>query len=267
MGAKTISCPGTQRVWLDLTLLSLTVQPISPATISLTFSLFLPATANIWEMRSLLPFSGLTRSMPSVSLPDMTLKYDTSPRCCSRAFLKMNMAVGPLGSQGTEPPSLVGSLSPAGEGATLIMNSMSFLTPMSFLAEMQNVGMMEPCRKPRLRPFSISSRESSPASKYFSIRASSLSAAISVRAESTSSAWALNCSGMSASTLVPLSSVKVYIFMVSTSMKPLNPAPTATGNCTRTTLLPKASLRESMVFSQLAFSASSWLTATTTGFL
>ena len=55
-------------------------------------------------------------------------------------------------------------------------------TPILGCAAQQQTGVMSPPRIPLFRPEIISSRESSPSSKNFSIRASSVSAAASVRA-------------------------------------------------------------------------------------
>ena len=53
---------------------SFTVQPMSPAMSSVTFTRFLPATANNCESFSLLPVRVFTSSVPSVILPRITRK-------------------------------------------------------------------------------------------------------------------------------------------------------------------------------------------------
>ena len=154
--------------------------------------------------------------------------------------LKKKSDVGPFGSQGISFPSVLFSGSWSGEGHTSMMNSISLLVPMSFLPERQNTGYISPFMNPIFSPLFTSSSERVPSAKNFSINASSFSAAISISAAFMSSAWPANSAGISFSSRVPFSSLKMYCFIFRMSMNPLKADPVAVGNCSTTGLLPNA---------------------------
>ena len=139
----------------------------------------------ICDNRSLLFVVVLVRSIPSLTVPDITLKKMTSPICCSILVLKTNRFVDPEALQGTSFPLVsLGAGKLSGELKTLVMNSIKRLTPISFLAEIQNTGNIPLVFKPAEIPERISSSVSPSFSKKSSISFSSFSAAFS-----TSSFW------------------------------------------------------------------------------
>ena len=104
--------------------------------------------------------------MPSVTFPDTTRKNVISPKCGSTALLKTNSEVGAELSAAISRPSVVlkaGAL--IGPGATLMMNSISRLAPMSRLPEAQNTGIRSRLASPSFRPERSSSCVSTPLSK------------------------------------------------------------------------------------------------------
>ncbi len=211
---------------------------MSPAMSSVTFSRFFPAATKSPDIRSLLPLLALTRSMDSVIFPDMTRKKATSPRCCSWVVLYIYREGAPLTSQGISSPETVLLPVMPGCGAMSVISSIRRLTPMSFFPETITKGMISHLRNPMTRPWMISSGVRAPFSKNFSINGSSASAARSASSACMVSALSLRSAGMSSSSRLPLSSLKRYIFIFTTSTNELKPAPASTGNCTGQTLFP-----------------------------
>lgn len=108
----------------------------------------------------------LTSSVPSVILPRMTRKYDISPICCSNWLLNTNATAGCVSSAGNSSPSVVRKLGAlSGPGATLMMNSIKRLVPMSRLPLQQKMGITSRLATPSFSPARISSCVSVPFSK------------------------------------------------------------------------------------------------------
>ena len=123
------------------------------------------------------------KSSPSRTVPETTLKYETSPICGSTVVLKKNKLVGPFASGATSSPSEVikfGILST--QGTILPKNSNVRRTHISFSAETQKTGNISLLSNPLRIPSLISSSLKKPSSKNFSIKASSFSAADSTNA-------------------------------------------------------------------------------------
>ncbi len=117
---------------------------------------------------------------------------------------------------------------------------------------------------PLRSPCSICSCVSSPASKYFSINASSASAARSINDWRILSARSLRSPGISATVTLPPS--KVNSFMLNRSTIRLKPGPGLTGKLISAGLV-KLSFKSARTSSNFTFSLSSWLTKIARGIL
>ena len=242
MKSNTFSQPFSFSVSPVLTSFILTVAPISPAFISSTAVRICPHTQKICAIRSLLPVRILVRSLPAFNVPDITLKYDTSPICGSTEVLNTNRLTGPSGSAATSSPFVLTGLGISlTNGTTLPRNSIIRRTPISFNALTQNTGRMLRSANPLRIPSRISSSVSMPWSKNFSIRFSSFSAAASTSSLLSSCAFPIWSAGISEMVGTPPSGPQLYIFISSTSIMALYPLPGLIGYCTRTILLPNTS--------------------------
>ena len=180
----------------------------------------------------------------------------------------MKMQTGPLGSQGRSSPLFVvcAGISLA-LGQTLSIKPINLPLPMFRNAERQNSGNRSWLIIAFLIPSFISSSSSSPLSKYFSMRLSSLLATASTSSLCNSSARAFSSSGMGNFSGLPPLSLNLYIVIRSTSMISWKPAPCCLGYCTTAILLPKCDFASLTVESKSAWSSSSLLTAKIIGVL
>ena len=98
-------------------------------------------TQKIWARRSFEPRLTLSRSMPALSVPDITLKYETSPMWGSTVVLNMKIETGPLLSGFTSLPAVsTGAGISSTKGTTLPRNSIMRRTPISLAALTQKTG-------------------------------------------------------------------------------------------------------------------------------
>ncbi len=146
------------------------------------------------------------------------------------------------------------------------MASASGWMPIFLSPDVQKTGKIFPARTPRLRPALSSSWVSVPASKNFSISASSASATISMSASRAALACSATVSGTAPSVIFPDSSpANVYAFIPTRSTTPVNPCSTPMGICTGTQFRPSTERMDSRARSRLARSRSSRLSAMSRG--
>ena len=129
----------------------------------------------------------------------------------------------------------------------------------------QNTGKQVRAIMPSFRPCRISSSVSSPCSKYFSISASSFSAAFSTSSLCRASARSFSLSGIGSFSGLPPSSLNTYMRIFSRSMMRWKPSPCSTGYCITVTAPPKWSFACATVLSKSACGWSSWFTPMITG--
>ena len=210
--------------------LSLMAMAISPAITLSTFSRFLPFRTNSCDRRSLCPLRGQIKSALSVSVPPKSLKKETSPRCCSIDVLKTNIATGSWALELNSLPFFVFTAGIAsGEGQELTIKSSKRDVPTPCLADEHITGNIVLVTNPFRIPSRISSSVRVSFSKYFSIKASSPSAALSTNARCSSSALSFSEAGMSLTTGSPPLGLKVSCFIKIRSITVLKPSPPFTG--------------------------------------
>jgi hypothetical protein len=160
------------------------------------------------------------------SAPEMTRNIVMRPANGSATVFHTNAAGAPDSAVGTSmsSPSAVRAFSgrSSGDGANVTIASRIGCMPRLVPAEAHNTGNTRPAAMPRFRPPASSSCVSVPASKNFSISASSASATISISASRALVAADDRSAGTSPSVALPLPSVaNVHARMVTTSTIPL----------------------------------------------
>ena len=129
--------------------------------------------------------------------------------------------------------------------------------PMLAVAEVSSTGKMRAAATPRLRPATRSSCDSVPASKNFSISASSASATISMSASRATLAVSIMLPGMDPSTGLPLPSLaNMHAFIDTRSTTPANAFSSPIGSWIGITVRPKTPRSDSSERSRLARSRS-----------
>ena len=116
----------------------------------------------------------------------------------------------------------------AGEGKSKETRLNAGATPIPGSPAQYKIGVTSPCFIAPLMPAMISSLDRSSSSKYFSIKASSPSAAASTNTRRASSASSAKSAGISPGS----ASSPRYAFILTRSITPLKVSPSPIGNCT-----------------------------------
>ncbi len=148
-----------------------------------------------------------------MSVPEITRNSVIRPAKGSATVFQTKAASGPESAAWVRVSSLVlRSVTPnprsAGDCTCDTIASISGCSPIFVVADVHSTGKMRPALIPRFRPDSSSSCESVPASKNFSIRASSASATISMSASRAEPAAVSMLAGTAPSVGLPLPSAR-----------------------------------------------------------
>ena len=183
---------------------SLATAPMSPAGTSATVSCSLPRKVNSWPTRSSAFRVEFSREESGRARPLNTRNRLIRPTYGSETVLNTRAVSGPFGSEGrcSSVPSFFVTVTggrSAGEGKASATKWARRSTPAGLPAAPTSTGANFASASPALTPLTISSPDSSPASRYFSSRASSASATESASRSRYGSALAARSSGQSPS--------------------------------------------------------------------
>ena len=243
---------------------SLATAPMSPAGTSATESCSFPLRVNSCPTRSSVPFVALNTAESGRIVPENTRNIVMWPTYGSETVLNTRAVSGCEGSQArcfSSPDfdtTVIGPRS-TGEGNSSTMNWRIRSTPMGRAAAATNTGAIRASANPFFTPWTTSSSDSSPCSRYFSMSASSDSATASMSFSRNGSALPEMSSGHGPSSARGPEGYR-NARRVRRSAMPSNSCSSPRGSSSGATCVPKARTSCSNVRSNEARSLSSLLT-------